>query len=166
MADDNRDPSDPPRKVYDLKPKEFDRVNPVRPESQPLAQNSTPAAREIDPAKPIDVRELHRQATTPGPVLSPGTRRNDPNAVHAILRDNLARENAAGLNEVPLRPKRKSRRKRDYFLVLMVSDGFLGAFAVNCLHNRNAIGFVYAIAGIGLITASLTWVMWFVMDDY
>jgi hypothetical protein len=111
------------------------------------------------------VRELFRQASTPGSVLSKGPR-NEPNEVHAVLRDNLARANEAGLNEVPLRPKRPSKRRRDYILLMVGLNAVLVFLAVGFFRSGNVIGFVSAMAGIGLLSASITWVMWFVMDDY
>jgi hypothetical protein len=168
------DPSDPPRKFYDLKPKEFERVNapvagrsassaPATPPSSPPVSPPTP--RPLDSSKPIDVRELFREASTPGPVLSKGPR-NDLNEVHAVLRDNLARANEAGLNEVPLRPKRPSWRKRDYILLMIGANAVLAFLAIGFFRSGNVIGFVSAMAGIGMLSASITWVMWFVMDDY
>jgi hypothetical protein len=34
------------------------------------------------------------------------------------------------------------------------------------LKTGNAVLFVYCCAGLGLFAASVSWVMWFVMDDY
>jgi hypothetical protein len=164
------DPSDPPRKFYGLKPKEFERVNPPvagqpPPSSPPSPPASPPKSRELDPSKPIEVRELFQQASTPGPVLSKGPR-NDLNDVHVVLKDNLARANEAGLNEVPLRPKRPSRRKRDYMLLMIGTNAGLAFLAIGFFRSHNVIGFVSAMAAIGMLSASITWVMWFVMDDY
>jgi hypothetical protein len=166
------DPSDPPRKFYDLKPKEFERVNaPVAGQPSPSATPpssppvSPPSLPELDSSKPIDVRELFQQASTPGPVLSKGPR-NDLNEVHAVLRDNLARANEAGLNDVPLRPKRPSRRKRDYISLMIGANAVLAFLAISFFRSHNVIGFVSVMAGIGMLSASITWVMWFVMDDY
>jgi hypothetical protein len=78
--------------------------------------------------------------------------------VHAILRENLARANAAGLNEVTPPAPRKSRRKRDYILALIAGNTF---FIVGLKYNP-----VFAGAGLIIFNVGVTWVMWVVMDDY
>src|SRR5436309_729369 len=108
---------DPPRKFYGLKPKEFDRVNepaapaPVAPEPTP----SNPAS--ASPTGRIDVRDLTRSAAKNMPLLSGNIAANRPNEVHAVLRDNVARADAAGLNELAPKAARVSRRRRDYWLL-------------------------------------------------
>lgn len=116
-------------------------------------------------AAPIDVRAMARQATAQGPLL-----RTNPSAVHppnemqAVLRENVAQANAHGLNDVVLPPKRKSRRKRDYFLLLIPVDVFFAWMAFG--PSANAITFAYGIGGLALYTTGLTWVYWFIIDDY
>jgi hypothetical protein len=168
MADD----VDPPRKFYGFKPREFDPVNkPVSSPENPPPLPSPPAllspiASAENPASPrVDLRDIIRDAQTSGPVLGRSERAAD-NDVHAILRDNLARANAAGLNELAPKPRRPSRRKRDYWLLIGTVDPLLVFFAISALRSGNAVLFVYSMAGIGFFTAAVTWVMWFVMDDY
>lgn len=161
MADD----PDPPRKFYQLKPKEFDVVNEHAPQSPPpsselAAKDSGPS--EINQGR-IDVRDLFKQAATPGPALAQ-QQRAKANEVHAILAANVARANAAGLNEVAPRPRRPSRRKRDYWLCLTLVNAIF-AFAV-LGPFRNPVTFVYGFAGMILFSVGFTWIMWFVMDDY
>lgn len=163
------DEVDPPRKFYGLKPKEFERVNPNRPgDAAPVFHPATPAAGTPTPSpdQPIDIHALHQQAAVPGPILNAGSKTPDLNDVHAVLRENLARENAAGLNKLSDLPPRKSRRARDYWLLMIVCNLTLGLLAANGLRTGNAVLFVYCMAGIGLLSAALTWVMWFVMDNY
>jgi hypothetical protein len=174
-ANDRRMPEeqDPPRKFYDLKEAQFDAVN-ARSDHHPS----------------IDVKDLFKQATAPGsfPSASPAPAadarpRPDPAAglisgipvrpkpadesdVHGILRDNLARANAAGLNELEEKPLRTSRRKRDYWFLMITGNGVLAALFAGAVVSRNAFLMAFSAAGIGLISAGLTWVMWFVMDDY
>lgn len=84
--------------------------------------------------------------------------------VASILRDNLARANAAGLNELALKPPRRSRRKRDYWLLLLAGNIFFGgALAYFGLHS---VPGGFAFAGIIFFTTSLTWVMWLIVEDY
>jgi hypothetical protein len=87
-----------------------------------------------------------------------------PTDVHQVLWDNLARENAAGLNVVKPAPKRPSRRKRDFWLVLI--GGNLAIMASVGFTSINVVSVVYGFAGIILLSSGLIWIMWFVMDDY
>ena len=87
-----------------------------------------------------------------------------PNDVYQVLQDNLARENAAGLNVVRPVPKRPSRRKRDFWLVLI--GGNLAIMASVGFTSINVMTVIYGFAGVILLSSGLTWIMWFVMDDY
>lgn len=163
MADD----PEPPRKFYKLKPTEFERVNsppaplPTPPESAPPSSMPPPPS----PAERIDVRDLARTAAGSAPLLQ-GTNApaNRPNDVHAMLRDNLDVANAAGLNDVTPPPKRRSRRLRDYLLLMVPVNAFFAWWAFG--PNASVMTFVYGISGIVLFSAGLTWAMFFVMDDY
>ena len=147
------DEPEPPRKFYEFKPNEFETVNPPTHVAQP-----TP---------PINVAGLIRQANSakPGGVAraSPASQAND---VHGILNENLARANAAGLNELAPKPKRPSGRKRDYLFLMISGNVMCALLAFLSGGVGNPMIFVGAIGGMGLLTAALTWVMWFVMDDY
>ncbi|PTX95576.1 hypothetical protein [Opitutus sp. ER46] len=164
------DDADPPRKYYDFKPTEFSRENPPAEPSGATATPHPPAGAPapggaLDPSRPVDVRELFRQAETPGPILNAG-RASAPNEVHGILADSVAREQAAGLHTVPEKPRRPSRRKRDYWVLMIGGNALFSFLAWHGLRSGNVVLFVSSMAAIGLISASLTWVMWFVMDDY
>ena len=145
------DEPDPPRKFFKLKPTEFETVN--APRSAPPAD-----------AGPTDVQGLIRAANA-APTKKPATPLATPqNDVHALLRENHERATALGLNEVAPRPKRMSRRKRDYFLLLIPVDAFLAYTAFG--PQANVMSLVYGLGGIIFFSLGLTWVMWFVMDDY
>lgn len=152
------DQPDPPRKHYKFKPKEFENVNGVRRE-QPLdhAQPAPdPGIVETDKAR-IDLRDILKAANAV-PTTSlpkPATRSNE---IHAVLRDNLAHANAAGLNRVDPTPRRASRRKRDYWISLLIGNLVLAGCTV--------IMPIYGAAGLIIFNVGLTWIMWFVMDDY
>ncbi len=184
MADD----PDPPRKFYGFKPTEFERDNPTI----PAAGTNSPDVPGPNPADgPIDVHTLIRQGSVKGPILrrhaAPGA--TAANEVHAILADNLTRANAAGLNDVapPTRPHR--RRRRDYWLVLIIGNTFIGGlyatemlfgFQVQCIAAQmpnefwNLVRFAiqnpatYAMGLVGMVffTGCLTWLMYGVMENY
>src|SRR5262245_42788027 len=97
------DELDPPRKFYEFKPREFEVVNKLRP-TAPTENTSPPRA--TDPDRKIEISELYRQAAVPGAVLN-RTSDTAKNEVHAILEDNVARANAAGLNNLAPKPKRR-----------------------------------------------------------
>lgn len=129
------DEPDPPRKYYRLTEPTFERVNP------PVAAAPMPPAAAAAPLG----------ATGVAPV-------NRPNEVHALLALNRDRERAAGGFDVSVRPKRKSRRRRDYFVVLILGNALLvGAIRLQP---------VFGGAGFVLFNIGLTWIMWVVMDDY
>jgi hypothetical protein len=146
-----RDEPDPPRKFYQLKPKEFEIVN-------------APVSAASADSSPTHVRGHLRAANktsavpTPPPVAA-------PNEIQAILKDNLARANAAGLNDVSPGPKRRSRRKRDYWLVMVCGTTVLGTIAIKTGPGQ-PIPFTYAVGGLALFNFALWWIMWQVMDDY
>ena len=148
---------EPPRREFKFKATEFERTN------RPLD--------EADSKPPIDVRELFKSSTvarppslaqpaTPPPPKAPVPAAND---VHAILQANLDRANAEGHNDVSLKPKRASRRKRDYWMLLIGTN----LFFLICMAVAPNIGtLIFGGAGIILVSIGLTWIMWFVMDDY
>lgn len=170
------DEPDPPRKFYRLKPTEFERVNLARPDQaaapsdaetptppDELAASDAPATPE--PAAPIDVRELARTASAGVPLLG-GTNEaaRRPTDVSTLLRDNLDAANAAGLNQVAPVAKRRSRRRRDYFLVLVPVNAFFAFWAFG--PYANAVTFIYGLGGMAFFTAGFSWVMFFIVEDY
>lgn len=159
MADD----SDPPRVYYQLKPREFERVNAPAVSPAP-AEPSAALAPAPDPSAKIEVRDLFAQAAVPGPVLAQGEKVGVKNEVHGILKENLNHANAAGLNELAPKPKRRSRRTRDYFLVVIPLNAFFGFAAFG--PYANPVSFIYGIAGLIFVTIGIGWVMFFVIDDY
>ena len=159
------DDPDPPRKYYGFKPKEFERANAPRP-APPEDEQTAAAPLSADAVRdtPIDLRELVRQGAASGPVLKGNAPANRANDVHAILRDNLARAEAAGLNQIAPPVPRPSRRKRDYWVLVIAGNTLFASVAL--MGRGSPVMFVSGIAGCAVITAGLTWVMWGVMDDY
>lgn len=89
------------------------------------------------------------------------------NDVFAIQRDLRARELAAGGDELapPDRPVR-NRRKRDYWLLMLVFNGVLVPLTIWGYRAQNAVLFVYGIAALALVNVALAWVLWVLMDNY
>ena len=158
------DESDPPRVFYQLKPREFERVNAIPGESSSSAAPS--AAEGSVPNAPgrIEIQDLYQQAAVPGPAL-PRTEKNEPkNEVHVILKDNLNHANAAGLNTLAPKPRRRSKRTRDFIVVVVPLNAFFGFAAFG--PYANPMSMVYGVAGMIFSTIGIGWVMFFVMDDY
>jgi len=89
---------------------------------------------------------------------------SEPTDVHQILRANITRDEAAGLNVVKPMPKRPSRRKRDFWLMIVAGNLTIVALVIATGHN--VVSVLFGLAGVVLLTSGFTWVMWCVMDDY
>ncbi|HTZ22231.1 MAG TPA: hypothetical protein VMC06_15210 [Opitutaceae bacterium] len=124
--------------------------------------NDTAPLRSDDDPPPVK----HTLTTAKFEAVNPPTATPTPapTDVYQVLRDNLARENAAGMNAVKPKPKRPSRRKRDFWLMLVL--GNLTIVSTLFFTGRNVISTLFAFGGVVLLSSGLTWVMWFVMDDY
>jgi hypothetical protein len=133
------DEPDPPRKFYKLGEAKFQRVNEAAP--PPIEGAISGAAGNAPPAPP--------------PL---------PNDVHRILLENRAIDHEAGLYDLAPKPKRKSRRKRDYWILMFLFNGLCGLAIAH--FGLLTIPGMYAFAGMIMVSAGLTWVMWFIMDDY
>jgi hypothetical protein len=142
------DPPETPKPAFRFKPTEFERAN--RPLGEP---DKTPA---------IDVRDLYQHANAVS-AASPQPARVE-NEVHAILRANLVQADEAGLNAVELTPQRASRRKREYWLLLVGGNLLIAALVFGL--SRNVVVLVFAGSGMIFYSLALTWIMWMVMDDY
>ena len=138
---------EPPRREFRFKPTEFEVAN--RP------AGTTPAD------APIDVHQLNRLAGSPPPAA--GTPAPAENEIHALLRANLAQAEAKGENEVIPR-HRISRRKRDYWLVLISGNGLVVASVL--IAQKNFIAMILGLSAMVFFSVALTWIMWFLLDDY
>jgi hypothetical protein len=143
------EPDEPPRKNYDFKERVFQRDNAVGADAAPM-----PTAQDLAKLAGPSVPSQRDKA---------GPRANDPNDVFAVLQHNRVVEQKHGLNDVKIR-QRRSKRKRDYWLLLVPSDLLLGLLMWQ--GRSNPVIFVYGISGLVVLTLSITWIMWFVMDDY
>jgi hypothetical protein len=159
------DEPDPPRKFYEFKPREFERVNPVVPAAAPLVASPIKGTRPVSTSKPITVQDILREANAgrDAPVIGVATNATK-NDVHGHLATNLEKANAAGLNKLKPLEVRPSRRKRDYFILLAVGNPIFAAIVL--LGHDVPIVFVCGIAGAAMYNVSITWVMWFIMDRH
>ena len=80
-----------------------------------------------------------------------------------MLQQNRTVEQKNGKDEFEIREV-KSRRKRDYWVLLV--GGNLLVVGLVALVRFNPISVIYGFSAIVILSLSLTWVMWFVMDDY
>jgi hypothetical protein len=140
---------DPPPKVYGFKEREFKRDNSLSSDQKPM-----PTAKELA----MMAGQVTRQT-----AANPGAKAEDPNDVYKILEHNRAMEQTAGLDQVEIR-KVKSRRARDYWLLLISSEALLGVITVQ--GRDNPVQFVFGLAGMVLVAISLTWIMWQLMSRY
>lgn len=125
-----RDEADPPRKHYQLRPTTFERVNPLPPAAPEKDDSSAPSTASAAAGDgPIDVGTLARQAMGGPPLRQATTAPSSLNEVQQMLRDNVARANAAGLNDVVAPTPRRSRRKRDYWLLIVPLNAFFATVA-------------------------------------
>jgi hypothetical protein len=118
------EPADPPRKNYDLKAREFVRLN----------------------ARPGDT-----------------TGKSTGHDVYAMLQHNRTVEKQAGCDHVEIMAV-KSRRKRDYWWSLIGGNGFIVGLVA--LARFNLVSLIFGLAGVVVFSLSLTWILWFLLDDY
>ncbi len=143
------DAPDPPRKVYRLNPRALERAihPPTAPAEPAPAPPAIPSAEDSAPPLPIHP-PTHGQPEVPAEA---------PEAP--------ADPAAAGPDEGLLPPPRRSRRRRDYW-VLMLTSNLVFVFTALHVGPDAPLLFVATVAGMLVCSAALTWVMWFVMDDY
>jgi hypothetical protein len=88
-----------------------------------------------------------------------------PVDVFAMLRDNAARQSAAE-REVPLPPlpPRGRRRNRDFLLIAVGGDAFAIAFWLWA--GQSSVHGVFVLSFVVVLTLSLYWVLYHVVDPY
>lgn len=94
----------------------------------------------------------------------PGTPSDSPaHDVFAMQRQLREREQAAGMDHIEIAPKRRSRRKRDYWVSL--AAGWGGLILIGGMTSGPAG--IAAGAVLGLFYAGgLTWIMFGILSDY
>jgi hypothetical protein len=83
--------------------------------------------------------------------------------VHDILDENRAADEISGWGKIKNWTKRKSKRDRDFVVVV---GGVNLALIIAMRVMKDNVVFVYAISGMTLFTAMAAWIMFMVMDDY
>ena len=98
------------------------------------------------------------QPSQPEPEKTPSKKID----VSEILRKNHEKLSE---NEKPLNlSKPKSRRKRDYFIVLiLVNSALVGLFIAL---PSNVVTTLFTFSGVIIFSTAFTWVMWKVISDY
>ncbi len=129
-------------------------------------------ARLTGPCRCATIAPMDEQAEEPRERLKLGRKQFDcinkpdtPAEAPADVREmQQANQRTQSVYEEPvdLTPRR-SRRKRDYWLVMLLGNAALAALMVAV---PSPAMFVYALSGMVLLSVGLTWVMWFVMSDY
>lgn len=145
----NPDAPEPVRRTYGLK------------RSDPLAQEA-PGTR---PPRILTVQEMTKMAGAhhdPGPRTA-SAKPGDPNDVFTVRQELRTRERADGRDQIVV-PKKKSRRKRDYWLVMIGANLLFAGVAV--AGRGNVVILVYCGAGMILVSVATTWIMWFLLSDY
>lgn len=146
------EPDDPPRKVYGFKEREFKRDN-----APAAAAPPPPTVKELAMMAGAPTADPSRRKAAP--TAKPG----DPNDVYAVLQQNRQSAAKHGLNEVEIK-KVKSRRKRDFWLILV--GGNLAIIGGVWLSGINVITVIFGLAGLIIFSLSVSWIMWQVMDRY
>jgi hypothetical protein len=141
-------PDDPPPKTYGFKEREFKRDNATG------SADATPTAKEL--------------AKMAGPVVkSPkgatGPKADDPNDVYAVLQKNRGLEKQLRGDQIEIL-EIKSKRKRDYWLLLGV--GNLIIVGIAAVMGLNVMTVSFACVGVLVYSTSLTWIMWQIMGRY
>lgn len=142
------DESDPPRKHYGFKDREFQRDNPLGAEGAP------PTVEEL--------AKLAGPVTRTTPAKS-GAKAGDPNDVFTALQRNRIHEQRTGADDIEIERVR-SRRQRDFWLVLVGGNTVIvgAVFATNV----NVVTVIFGLAGVIIFSLSLAWIMFQVMDRY
>ena len=150
MARSVPDETDPPRKNYGFKEREFKR-------------DERPSSLSRPPVTVQDLAKLAGPVTRSVPIPSNTPKAGDPNDVHAVLQRNRVAEKKSDGDAVEFK-KIPSRRKREYWLLLIC--GNLAILAPSVILGANAMTVGAGLGGVIIYSIGLTWVMWQVMGKY
>jgi hypothetical protein len=120
-----------------------------RPPVTPLLENPLPP---IFKAKEIERMNLHATEGDPEGIR-----------VEDILAENIVAEHRSGWGRIKRRGRKRSRRARDYLLVL----AFMAILAAGIYRLApGPYALAYGLGALVLVATTLGWLMFFVMDDY
>jgi hypothetical protein len=143
------DESDPPRKVYGFKERDFKRDNAPSSDAAPM-----PTAQDL-----AKLAGFHHDPAARQSLAKAG----DPNDVHVVLQQNRKSEQQHNLDAIEIK-ETKSRRKREFWLLLVGGNLFI--IAGVWLSGINVMTVIFGLAGLIIFSLGLSWVMWQVMDRY
>jgi hypothetical protein len=142
------DEPDPPRKHYGFKEREFARDN---------APGGPPAPTVKDLAKLAGVHHDPRPR-------SGAPKAGDPNDVYRVLAQNRRAEQQHDLDAIKIRKRARSRRLRDFWVVLV--GGNLAILGGVVVMGPNVVSVMFGFGGVIIFSIGLAWIMWQVMDRY
>jgi hypothetical protein len=161
-----------------LKPKEITPTdNPSRP-GDGTAISVQLIHRQNQVAEERASKGVPRDLRPPGPVqpppgfkakeitpVNPPAHPADEGAISVprILMENQVAEVEAGLADLNHKARRRSKRNRDFILVVGSLDL---AIVIAMRMMPGPMSMIYGVAAITLITSTVGWVTFFVMDDY
>ncbi|HYC73074.1 MAG TPA: hypothetical protein VEB66_17820 [Opitutaceae bacterium] len=143
------DAPEPPRRTYGLK----------RRETEP-AESPAPPPQVLSAGEMAKLAGDHHDPKVPAPAAPRG---DDPNDVVSVRQQLRNRERADGRDRIEIK-ERKSRRKRDYWILMTASNLLFGTILV--IGWGNIVMMIYAFSAMVLLSMGFTWVMWFIMSDY
>ncbi|OHE80236.1 MAG: hypothetical protein A3G75_03370 [Verrucomicrobia bacterium RIFCSPLOWO2_12_FULL_64_8] len=146
----------PQRRRFEFKAKTFEQAN--RPSAPPVDHRDLIAAAN----KPLQPPPASLPG--PAPAEAPPAAARRPNEVEEILRINREREKELGLDALKPMQARPNRRLRDWLVILAVINGlFVWLLFAN---KGNVTVQMFALGGMVILSAGITWIMFFVMDRY
>jgi hypothetical protein len=183
MTADPMNDEKPPTKRLVLKPKEFERTDKIaRPGdgteiSVQLMHQQNRIGDEKAAAKKRTGAPFLSASNAPMPALPPifkhkeiavtdrPAHEGDEEAIHVpnILVENSVAEQDSGWGRIKRWGRRKSRRDKDF---IMVVGGIDLALVILMRVMHDTVTMVFGISAITLITVMAGWFMYFVMDDY
>jgi hypothetical protein len=129
--------------------------------SEKRSRGAGPPPADARPAEPRAPVFRPKELTPLDPPAHPG----DKNAINVpdILMENQIAEVNSGLADVKQRKKRRSKRNRDFILVVGTLDLAIG---IVMRLEPGPFTMVYGLSAITLLTSMAGWTMFVVNDDY
>jgi hypothetical protein len=120
-----------------------------------------PLADRTDPPPALPPVFKPKEITPLDPPSKPGD--EEAISVPDILLENRLAEEESGWGRIKSWNRRKSRRNRDLLIIVGTLDLAIAAY-IKVM--ANTVSTIYGIAGITLVTTTVSWIMFVVNDDY